>query len=225
MSRVRVLDKHEVVRLLPVADCIERWLRCSRRSRAARSRTRCGRSCARGSGNFMALMPAYRGPPPLYALKTACVTRATLRAPRHPSGFIALFDGVTGETRALLNAGTVTGIRRPPCRRSRPACSAARLGARSRSSARHQALHLEAMRRWRPSSGLLAWSGTPGHAAELDGVEEVGSAREAVRDADVVVTATASPTPILARDWLKEGAHVNAVARPRQPHASSTPRR
>lgn len=37
------------------------------------------------------------------------------------------------------------------------------------------------------------------------------SPEKAVRDADVIVTATSSPTPILQADWLKKGAHVNAV--------------
>ncbi len=37
------------------------------------------------------------------------------------------------------------------------------------------------------------------------------SAEEAVRGADVVVTATSSREPVLRREWLKPGAHVNAV--------------
>src|SRR5438105_14038254 len=38
----------------------------------------------------------------------------------------------------------------------------------------------------------------------------------AVRDADVVVTATSSREPILKGEWLKKGAHVNAVGAARR---------
>ena len=37
----------------------------------------------------------------------------------------------------------------------------------------------------------------------------------AVRNADVIVTATNSLEPILKGEWLKHGAHVNAVGSPR----------
>ncbi|XP_041362754.1 ketimine reductase mu-crystallin-like isoform X2 [Gigantopelta aegis] len=37
------------------------------------------------------------------------------------------------------------------------------------------------------------------------------TAEEAVKDADVIVTVTASPTPVLKKGWVKPGAHINAV--------------
>src|SRR5207248_99762 len=48
-------------------------------------------------------------------------------------------------------------------------------------------------------------------AAELARAEASSSVEEAVRGADVVVTVTNSAEPVLAREWLKPGAHVNAV--------------
>ena len=37
------------------------------------------------------------------------------------------------------------------------------------------------------------------------------TAREAVDGAGIVVTATSSPEPVLQRDWLAPGTHINAV--------------
>ena len=42
-------------------------------------------------------------------------------------------------------------------------------------------------------------------------VEVSSSAEQAVADADVVCTVTASREPVLRGEWLKPGAHVNAV--------------
>jgi ornithine cyclodeaminase/alanine dehydrogenase-like protein (mu-crystallin family) len=42
-------------------------------------------------------------------------------------------------------------------------------------------------------------------------VEVRSSVRDAIAGADVIVTATTSPTPILEWDWIAPGSHVNAV--------------
>jgi alanine dehydrogenase len=36
-------------------------------------------------------------------------------------------------------------------------------------------------------------------------------AREAVEDADIIITATSSPEPVLHGEWLKPGSHINAI--------------
>jgi len=49
-------------------------------------------------------------------------------------------------------------------------------------------------------------------AAELGApVRAAASARAAVADADIVVTATNSATPVVMCEWLAPGAHVNAM--------------
>jgi ornithine cyclodeaminase/alanine dehydrogenase-like protein (mu-crystallin family) len=74
--------------------------------------------------------------------------------------------------------------------------------------------HLAALARVRDFAEVRVWSRTSENArrfASEHGVTAVGSAQEAVRGADVVVTATAAHAPVLEGSWLKPGAHVNAV--------------
>src|SRR5437667_4700858 len=73
--------------------------------------------------------------------------------------------------------------------------------------------HVEALRLVRPFEEIRVWSPTGEHAERL--AKEIGatamSSQDAVRGADVVVTATNSKTPVLKGTWLKAGCHVNAI--------------
>ncbi|MFZ9679553.1 MAG: ornithine cyclodeaminase family protein [Quisquiliibacterium sp.] len=73
--------------------------------------------------------------------------------------------------------------------------------------------HIEALRHIRRFSDLRVWNRTSERAEQL--AAEYGgrqlSAEEAVRDADVVVVATASTEPVLDGRWLKPGAKVASV--------------
>jgi ornithine cyclodeaminase len=214
---VRILDEDDVRRLLPMSECIEVMAEALA-------------SLARGevhnplrfvvrppeAPSLLGLMPAYRGgQTPLWGLKSVVIAPGNAaRGLDLHQGFVALFDGETGETRAIMNAGGITAVR-----------TAAVTGVATRLLARQDArtlailgagvqgkANLEAMRAVRDFDRIVAWSRTPGRAArELDGVEEAATAEEAVRDADVVVTATSAPEPVVKREWLKDGAHVNAV--------------
>ena len=214
---VRILDEDDVRRLLPMSECIEVMAKALA-------------SLARGevhnplrfvvrppeAPSLLGLMPAYRGgQTPLWGLKSVVIAPGNAaRGLDLHQGFVALFDGETGETRAIMNAGGITAVR-----------TAAVTGVATRLLAREDArtlailgagvqgkANLEAMRAVRDFDRIVAWSRTPGRAArELDGVEEAATAEEAVRDADVVVTATSAPEPVVKREWLKDGAHVNAV--------------
>jgi ornithine cyclodeaminase/alanine dehydrogenase-like protein (mu-crystallin family) len=72
---------------------------------------------------------------------------------------------------------------------------------------------VEALRLVRQLEEIRVWSPTKEHATQF--AKEIGaiavSAEDAVRGADVVVTATSSTTPVLNGSWLKAGCHVNAV--------------
>jgi len=73
--------------------------------------------------------------------------------------------------------------------------------------------HVEALRLVRQFQEIRVWSPTKEHSEQF--AKEIGgiavSAKDAVRDADVIVTATNSKTAILKGAWLKPGCHVNAV--------------
>jgi ornithine cyclodeaminase len=213
---VRVLDEHDVRRLLPMDECIEA-MAGALASLARGELYNPLRFVVRppGESSLLGLMPAHRSAPsPLWALKTVAIFPGNSARGLDPhQGFVALFDGETGETRALMNAGAITAVRTA-------AVSAVATRALAREGARTLAIlgagfqaaaHLDALRAIRDFERVVMWNRTPGRAAAFDGVEEASTAEEALRDADVVVTATAATEPILRRAWLKEGAHVNAV--------------
>jgi len=163
-------------------------------------------------------MPSHRsGERAAYALKTICLfpDNPTRGLDAH-QGTVTLFSGETGQVRALMNASAITAIRTAAV-----SAVATRLLAREDASelaivgAGVQARsHIEAMRAVKPWGRIRVVSRTPEHARALaaeTGTEAVDSVEEAVRGADVVVTATNSSDPVVQRDWLKPGAHVNAV--------------
>jgi ornithine cyclodeaminase/alanine dehydrogenase-like protein (mu-crystallin family) len=213
---MRVISEHDVLRLLPVADCIEPM----EHALAALARDELFnplRFVIRppGETTLMGLMPAHRsGPDSVYSLKAVCIAPGNAaRGLDGHQGFVALFDGETGITRAIVNAAAITAVRTA-------AVSAVATKLLARPGSRTLAIlgsgtqgrsHLEAMRAVLPFEHVRAWSRTPGNAGTLGDVEEVATAEDAVRGADVVVTATSAREPIVRREWLAEGAHVNAV--------------
>jgi len=174
--------------------------------------------CAPAGSSLIGLMPYLRGGElPLYPLKRACVFPDTpKRGLDAHQGTVTLFDGETGETRALLNASAVTAIRtaavsavatRLLAREDVGTLGILGAGVQARS-------HAEAMRAVRDFERTLLYSPTRKHAqacAEEVGAEVAGSAREVVEGADVLVAATNATEPVLERSWLRPGAHVNSV--------------
>ena len=134
-----------------------------------------------------------------------------------------LFDGATGEPLALVNASAVTEIRTA-------ATSAVATGLLARPGAAELAIigtgvqGAGARARHRrdpaadrdPRSPDATSARTREVAAELAGqlglpVTAHDAVADAVAGAGIVVTATTSPRPVLRREWLSPGTHVNAV--------------
>jgi ornithine cyclodeaminase len=170
-----------------------------------------------GAAGFMGLMPAWRGgPEPVFALKSLCVMPGNpARGLDAHQGTVTLFDGSTGVPTAILDASAVTAVRTA-------AVSAVATRILARENARVLAIlgagvqgraHLRALMPVREFEEVRVFAPSRDHALELsDGRAAVcQSAEEAVRGADVVVLATTSSEPVVRREWLATGAHVNAI--------------
>jgi alanine dehydrogenase len=73
---------------------------------------------------------------------------------------------------------------------------------------------LEAIRLVRKLREVRAWSRNEEKRrrfAEQTGAKAVASAEEAVRGADIVVTATSAKEPVVQTDWIAAGVHINAM--------------
>lgn len=231
--RVLVLSHRDVLAALPPRACAEAMTAVlAARARGETYMPLRSVMAAPGAAGFMGLMPSWRGAQPdggaVFALKSICVI------PDNPSrgldahqGTVTLFDGETGVPTAILDASAITEIRTA-------AVTAVATGALARAGARTLAIlgagvqgraHLEALAPVRDFEQVRIYAPTRAHAravADSAGhakfeVSVAPSAEDAVRGADVVVTATNAREPVFARGWLKPGAHVNAVG-------ASTPR-
>jgi len=180
------------------------------------------------AAGFFGLMPAWRSGrdevPAVFALKALCMV------PSNPSrgldthqGTVTLFDGETGQPRAILDASALTAVRTA-------AVSAVATRLLAREDARKLVIlgagvqgraHLRALGQVRRFESIALYSRRPESARALAReAEAVSGARPvsvaesleaAIHDADVIVTATTSREPVLSRAWLRAGAHVNAV--------------
>ena len=164
---------------------------------------------------FFGLMPAYTGSA-LGAKLVAFYPRNTSVPTHHAT--ILLFEPETGEPLVTMDGRLITEVRTA-------AVSAVATNHLARAAASVLAIigsgvqarsHLDALRLVREFREVRVWSPRRAAAfAEEHGIDAAASAEEAVRGADVVVTATTSPTPVLSGEWLSPGTHINAVGAPR----------
>jgi thiomorpholine-carboxylate dehydrogenase len=163
---------------------------------------------------FFGLMPAVYADILGAKLVTVFPGNGARDLPTHHA-VIQLFSGSTGEPLAVIDGRLITEMRTA-------AVSALATQILARSDARTLAIlgsgvqaraHVAALRTVRLFDTVRVWSRNPAHAQAF--ADEIGaeamSAERAVRDADVVVTVTHSPTPVLRGAWLADGALVNAV--------------
>jgi ornithine cyclodeaminase len=222
-----VLSAAEVRSLLPMAECIEVMagaLAALARGEASQPLRHLLRPP--GASGLLGLMPSYWAPPgepPAFGLKAVGVFAGNpARGLDAHQGAVLLLDGETGQLQALLDASAVTAIRTA-------AVSALATRLLARDDAGDLALigagveartHLTAMAAVRALRRVRVASLRPerarAFATEMAAhspvpIEAVATAEAAVRGADLIVTATSSREPVLRRDWVEPGAHLNAV--------------
>jgi ornithine cyclodeaminase/alanine dehydrogenase-like protein (mu-crystallin family) len=171
---------------------------------------------------FFGVMPAFQPHPPALGTKlvTVCPANARRGIPTHLAT-ILLMEPATGELLAVVDGRYITEARTA-------AVSAVSVRALARPDASVLAIlgsgvqahsHLEAIALVRSLSEVRVWSPTAHHRQTFveqnrnpaRTVTASGSVREAVAGADIIVTATSSPRPVLEGAWVSPGAHICAV--------------
>ena len=163
---------------------------------------------------FFGVMPAVYGDVMGAKLVTLYPRNAGTALPTH-QGIVVLLRAATGEPLAVMDGRLITEMRTAAVTAvatkhlaSRSARVLAILGSGVQARA-----HFAALRQVRQFDEVRVWSRNPANAKAL--ADDIGAkavtAEQAVRDADVVVTVTHSPEPVLRGAWVKPGALVNAV--------------
>jgi alanine dehydrogenase len=174
-----------------------------------------------GRGGMLLVMPAASAE--MVGLKLLSMfPRAAEKGLANVQGLVILVDGVHGEPLAIIDGTAVTEIRTAAVTAlatdllaGPAAASLAMIGAGVQARGHLQAL--AGVRPWESirlysrtqarAQALRDWAGTEGITVEL-----AGSARAAVRDADVICTVTSTCQPVLAdSDVRGTGVHLNAI--------------
>ena len=220
-----ILTHDDVERLLPIEACIEVMADALRDLSEGRSfmplRTIINPPDAEG---LMALMPAaINGERAAFGLKALCVFEGNAaRGLDLHQGGVLLFSAETGQLQAVVNASAITELRTPAV-----SALATRVLARADAddlaiigAGRQGRAHLAALAVVRTLTRVRVADRDPAAAARFAAeaaekyafpVEAVASTELAVRDADLIVTTTTSRDPVIRREWVAPGAHLNAV--------------
>jgi len=222
----RILSERDVYELLPMKKCMRimaETLKTAGRGGAANP-LRTMLPLPDGSG-LLGMMPAYLDSPKCTGIKVVTVMPGNhgTKFDAH-QGAVLYFEAKHGCLRAVIDATSVTAIR-----------TAAVSGVATQLLAREDAeslailgsgvqarTHLGAMLEARNITRIRVWSRSPENAArfaqrEVDRhgvaieVSDSDSARETVEGADIICTTTSAAEPVLAGDWIRPGAHLNAV--------------
>ncbi len=225
-----LLTEHDVRAVLSMNDLIAAMETALERFSARAARQPLRTVVEAGGHGFYGVMPAYLEGPPALGTKLVSVYHgnAARGLPSHLAT-IVLHDPETGALMAVMDGRYITEARTA-------AVAGASAKHRAREDARVLAIlgtgvqarsHAEALTKVRRFDEIRIWGRSADHAAALAAdlspsirthVDAVPSARDAVDGADVIALVTASPEPVLRREWVRDGAHICAVGacRPNQ---------
>ncbi len=220
---MRIINRQEVERLLPMADCIDAMAEAMRAasSGAVSMPLRLFTPLADDSGS-LGLMPGSTLDPPFFGAKVISL-RFDNPAKGLPTvqGYVSLFDHDTGTPVALIEGSSVTAIR-----------TAAASGLATRVLARQdvrthgifgtgvQAVtHIDAVACVRDIDRVVVWSRDEQKARRFAAQQSERSQLEVtatddpaeVACCDIVSTVTAATEPVLKGEWLERGSHLNLV--------------
>jgi ornithine cyclodeaminase len=229
--KILVLSHDEVVELLPMKECIA-VMRDALIALAAGKVHLPLRTIIRppDAAGLMGLMPSYiSGDRAAFGLKAICIFPGNpARGKDSHQGAVLLFSADTGELLAIMNASAITAIRTAAVSAvatdslaREDACDLAIIGSGIQARS-----HLAAMSQVRGIKRCRIASRQIQHAREF--VEEmrgefsfplepITSVEEALAGADLIVTVTSAAEPVVRREWISPGAHLNVVG-------SSTPK-
>ncbi|HEY4063063.1 MAG TPA: ornithine cyclodeaminase family protein [Puia sp.] len=235
------INKEKITVLLPMDECIAAMetMFCSLANGDCLQPLRSIMWLPDKSG-LLGMMPGYaKGPgisdhpgipthPGVMVLKAISIFPGNHEAgyPSH-QGVVILFDGKNGTPLMFFDAAEITAIRTAAA-----SAVATRLLSRKDSkvlailgSGEQAEKHIEAILQVRNIDQINIWSRDSKKASALAKkltpqypvpIHATGNVREAIGNADIICTVTASKQPILTGDWIPKGAHINAVG-------SSTP--
>jgi ornithine cyclodeaminase len=218
------VNKEKIASLLPMEECIDVMEKMFR-SLAAGECLQPLRNIMRipdGSG-VLGMMPGHAAKLGVMGIKVITVFPANCESglPSH-QGVVMLFDAKNGQPLMLFDALEMTAIRTA-------AASAVATKSLSRENSSTLAIigsgeqakrHIEAMLLVRNIRNINIWSRTEKNTKQL--VNELSgeynlnihvkkNAQEALKQADIICTVTASKEPIVMGDWIAAGTHINAV--------------
>jgi len=220
-----VLSYAEVSELLPIKECIgvmrEALLALAEARAYQPLRTIIRPPDAKG---VMGLMPSYMsGDRAAFGLKAICVFAGNpAKGMDSHQGAVLLFSAVTGELQAMMNASAITEIRTAAVSGvatellAQPGPSRLALigsGVQARSHLAAMAA-VRSIKRCRIASRDFANAQKFCKEMQEDfsfPLEPVETVEEALKAADLIVTTTTAREPILKREWISAGAHLNLV--------------